>query len=108
MKKISIASVVLLACFGSTCSYAGWTEHATVNGVYSHGGYHVFESSIPENKCGTNGKFWWPVSGNEDANSMLSISLTALTAGKDIRVHSSPTTDCKWGAQRATHIHIKN
>lgn len=103
---IRLVLTIGVLIFSSSSAIAKWTGSGTINQVYSHNGFHIIQTSIAENPCGTNGKFYWPTS-DDDAKDMLSISLAALMAQKKVNVvfdENLPT--CLWGGTLSTHISI--
>jgi hypothetical protein len=76
--------------------------------LYSHKGSHFLETTIPDNPCGTVGKFWWP-SDDPDAKDMFALSLAALMSGKPVRVvYDETQLACVYGGAVASHMQIRN
>jgi len=99
--------LLLLVIFPSIC-FAGWTEQGEISSIYSHNGFIIIDSSVSSNLCGTNGKFWWPTS-DDDSQELLSLALTAFTAGFKVQVVVNDTpasTDCLYGGNKMTHLKI--
>ncbi len=96
--------MVMMTISGAAFS---WSGDGQVKAVYSHDGMHVVETTIEEDVCGNNGKFWWP-KNDDDSSDMFSISLTALVSGNYVRFAFSSNSElCKFGAAQATHAMIR-
>ena len=97
--------LVLCILFFSTSSNAGWsTSSGEVLQVYSHNGAHVIRTTLTDNVCNA-GAFWWPAD-DSDAKDMFSLALSALMAGKKIKVVYDPNNlECKHGnSVKITHM----
>ena len=97
-----------LASFATMVLAASWTASGTVSNVWSHNGMHVIQTTIPNNSCGTSGKYWWYTS-NPDAKDMFAIALVALSSDKKVSVidiDSGETPNCIYGGQQIAYIRL--
>lgn len=108
LKEFTLTRALLLCLSLAIPSFvaATWTPVGSVTAVYSHGSTQFIQTNIAEAACGTAGKFYW-MSSDAEAQSMLAISLTALTADKKVGVEGnfvSPT--CLYGGAMVSKIVI--
>ena len=94
-----------------TCNtYAGWSNsYGTVTDIWSHNGSVIIDTELTDDPCGEGKKgFWWPIS-DSDSQIMLSLSLTAQTAGKKISVVYDPgAPECLYGRAKITHLRLRS
>jgi hypothetical protein len=104
MKKL----LLLLIAF-SLPTYAGWSKTGSITSITSHNGFHLINSTITDDTCGTAGKFYWPTDDN-DAKDMFALALAAYMGGKKVAVvYSAETPECILSAFiKATHLTIKD
>jgi hypothetical protein len=110
-KLLQITSISLLTSIplGSLAGSEWSTTSGTVSAVYSHNGFHFMQTSIPDAPCGAGGRFWWPISANQNAKDMFALALTAFVAGKRVSVaHDAAAPNCSNSGNLATHMVISD
>lgn len=100
---------VFLASFLTFSANAGWTNsQGKVVEVMSHNGIHIIYTTLTDETCSGNGKFWWP-KDDPDSDDMYSMALAAFMGGKEIMVVYSPDNpECiNNSIAKATHMRIR-
>lgn len=78
-----------------------------IESITSHNGDHIIQTTITDNVCGTEGKYWWKAD-DSDAKDMFALAMMAFASGKKLGVVRDPenTSECKWNGALVTHLRV--
>ena len=86
---------------------AQWSVLGEVDYVFVHYDKYILITQIPENTCGSAGKYWWYMT-DEGAKEMYAMALAATMSGKRIGVvYDANTPNCVYGGEKITHMKMK-